>query len=49
MQALAKQLALIFDLALQFDWLRMNRPHLANDFSFYRRLLPKFSKHPKVV
>jgi len=24
----------------------MMRPNLSNDFSYYRRLLPKFSKHP---
>jgi hypothetical protein len=47
-QALAKQLALLFDFALQFDQVRMLRPHLSNDFSYYRRLLPKFSKHPKI-
>jgi hypothetical protein len=47
-QALAKQLALLFDFALQFDQIRMLRPHLSNDFSYYRRLLPKFSKHPKI-
>jgi len=26
----------------------MMRPNLSNDFSYYRRLLPKFSKHPDV-
>lgn len=47
-QALAKQLADIFDFTLRFDALRMERPFLPNDFSYYRRLLPKFSKHPGV-
>ncbi len=47
-QALAKQLADIFDFALRFDALRMLRPFLPNDFSYYRRLLPKFSKHERV-
>jgi len=45
-QALATQLALIFQFALVFDQTRMMRPNLSNDFSYYRRLLPKFSKHP---
>jgi hypothetical protein len=33
---------------LRFDALRMERPFLPNDFSYYRRLLPKFNKHPGV-
>lgn len=45
-QALSKQLATLFDFTLQFDQVRMMRPHLSNDFSFYRRLLPKYGKHP---
>eukprot|EP00456_Euglypha_rotunda_P040656 TRINITY_DN3143_c0_g1_i8.p1 TRINITY_DN3143_c0_g1~~TRINITY_DN3143_c0_g1_i8.p1 ORF type:complete len:304 (-),score=33.40 TRINITY_DN3143_c0_g1_i8:136-1047(-) len=47
-QALAKQLADIFDFALRFDQTRMMRPNLSNDFSYYRRLLPKFGKHPDI-
>lgn len=47
-QALVKQLASLFDFALLFDQTRMLRPHLSNDFAYYRRLLPKFSKSPKV-
>jgi len=47
-QALARQLALIFDFALQFDALRMARPNLCNDFSYYRRLLPKFARRPDI-
>jgi len=38
----------IFDFTLRFDALRMERPFLPNDFSYYRRLLPKFNKHPAV-
>lgn len=38
----------IFDFTLRFDALRMERPFLPNDFSYYRRLLPKFNKHPGV-
>jgi len=47
-QALAKQLADIFDFALRFDQTRMMRPNLSNDFSYYRRLLPKFSKNTDI-
>jgi len=46
--ALTRQLAEIFDFTLRFDQTRMMRPNLSNDFSYYRRLLPKFSKHPAV-
>lgn len=45
---LTKQLATIFDFALSFDRVRMLRPNLSNDFSYYRRLLPKFNKHPDI-
>jgi len=47
-QALAKQLADVFDFTLRFDQTRMQRPTISNDFSYYRRLLPKFNKHPEV-
>ena len=47
--ALASQLAKLFDFALQFDQMRMMRPNLSNDFSYYRRLLPKFYKDKSVV
>lgn len=47
-QALARQLGEIFDFALNFDRVRMLRPNLSNDFSYYRRLLPKFNKHPQI-
>jgi len=47
-QALATLLAKLLDLALVFDQTRMMRPNLSNDFSYYRRLLPKFNKHPEV-
>eukprot|EP00301_Raphidiophrys_heterophryoidea_P021452 c5878_g1_i1.p1 GENE.c5878_g1_i1~~c5878_g1_i1.p1 ORF type:complete len:306 (-),score=48.07 c5878_g1_i1:350-1267(-) len=36
-QALAKQLAHMFDFALKFDELKMQCPQLQNDFAFYRR------------
>lgn len=44
--AVAKQLAQALAFALQFDALRMMRPILSNDFSYYRRLLPKNGDHP---
>lgn len=46
--ALCTQLAKIVDFALRFDQVRMLRPNLSNDFSYYRRLLPKFNKHPNI-
>jgi len=42
---LTYQLGTIFNFALDFDRVRMLRPNLSNDFSYYRRLLPKFNKH----
>jgi len=47
-QALAKQLADVFDFTLRFDATRMMRPQIPNDFSFYRRLLPKFSQNQNI-
>jgi hypothetical protein len=47
-EALYKQLADVFNFTLEFDNVRMQRPNLSNDFSYYRRLLPKFNKHPDV-
>jgi len=47
-QALCTQLARVFDFVLRFDQTRMMRPNLSNDFSYYRRLLPKFYKHPDI-
>lgn len=46
--ALSFQLAQIFNFAIAFDQTRMMRPNLSNDFSYYRRLLPKFNKHPNI-
>jgi len=43
--AIAKQLGEVLDFTLRFDQTRMMRPYISNDFSYYRRLLPKFSKH----
>lgn len=47
-QALAKQLADVFDFTLRFDQTRMKRPQLSNDFSYYRRLLPKNAQNPNI-
>jgi len=38
-QALAKQLASIFDFVLRFDDAKMTNPAIQNDFSYYRRTL----------
>jgi len=38
-QALAKQLATIFDFVLRFDDAKMTNPAIQNDFSYYRRTL----------
>jgi len=46
--AIAKQLGEILDFTLRFDQTRMMRPYISNDFSYYRRLLPKFPKHPDI-
>jgi len=45
---LATQMANLFDFSLVVDQIRMMRPNLSNDFSYYRRLLPKFNKHRDV-
>merc|ERR1711982_96592 len=39
LQALAKQLANVFDFVLRFDDLKMVNPAIQNDFSYYRRTL----------
>jgi hypothetical protein len=47
-QALVKQLAIILGHMYDFDQLRMGCSQLSNDFSFYKRFLPKFKKHAGV-
>jgi len=47
-QASGRYLATILDVTITFDQVRMMRPNLSNDFSYYRRLLPKFQKHQDV-
>lgn len=48
-QALAMQIAQVFDFTLRFDQERMMKSPISNDFSYYRRLLPKFTDHPDIV
>jgi len=47
-QSLSASFALILDLSLRFDQIRMRQPFISNDFAFYRRLLPKFSRDQRV-
>jgi len=48
-QALSVQLGKVLDFTLRFDGLRMMKPEIPNDFSYYRRLLPKYSgSHPGI-
>lgn len=46
---LLRQLCRLVSFAIQFDKLRMERPHLSNDFSYYRRLLPRYNKRSGVT
>jgi len=46
-QALAKQLADIFDFALRFDDAKMINPSIQNDFSYYRRSLSRMKLNNK--
>ncbi|CEO95727.1 CYRIA/CYRIB Rac1 binding domain-containing protein [Plasmodiophora brassicae] len=41
-----KQLGRLLDFVLRFDELKMLRPGIQNDFSYYRRVLPKHSNDP---
>eukprot|EP00032_Breviata_anathema_P000323 JZ548876.1.p1 GENE.JZ548876.1~~JZ548876.1.p1 ORF type:complete len:196 (+),score=25.62 JZ548876.1:103-690(+) len=43
-QALARQIARVFDYALTFDETKMTNPDLMNDFSFYRRQVNRFKR-----
>mmetsp|Transcript_12683 Transcript_12683/g.15014 ORF Transcript_12683/g.15014 Transcript_12683/m.15014 type:complete len:304 (-) Transcript_12683:330-1241(-) len=47
-QALVKQFGDTLVFIIDFDQKRLECPQLSNDFAFYRRLLPKFPKHPGV-
>lgn len=46
-QALAKQLADVFDFVLRFDDLKMVNPAIQNDFSYYRRTLNRMKLSKK--
>lgn len=48
-QAIAKRLAEVLDFVLTFDQLKMLRPGLQNDFSFYRRSLGKHAQDPDLL
>jgi len=48
-QALAKQLADVFDFVLRFDDLKMVNPAVQNDFSYYRRTLNRMKLSKKDV
>jgi hypothetical protein len=39
----------MFAMAMEWDEIRMHKAYLPNDFSYYRRLYPKFSKHPNIT
>lgn len=47
MQALAKQLADVFDFVLRFDDAKMVNPAIQNDFSYYRRTLNRMKLSKK--
>lgn len=47
-QSLAVQLGEVFNFALSFDAIRIQKPEISNDLSFYRRLAPKFSSDPRI-
>lgn len=47
-QSLAYQLCDILNFILQFDTIRISIPQLSNDFSFYRRIINKFSQDPRI-
>lgn len=48
-QAIAKRLAEVLEFVLTFDQLKMLRPGLQNDFSFYRRSLGKHAQDPDLL
>jgi len=48
-QAVSKKIADVLDFVLKFDELKMLRPGLQNDFSFYRRSLGKHAGDPDLV
>jgi len=48
-QTVTMDLAELFNFISQFDQIRLGKPDIPNDFAFYRRLLPKFPKHPNIT
>jgi hypothetical protein len=47
-QLTVKQYGRILDFALSFDEIKMTRPGIQNDFSYYRRVLAKHSNDPDI-
>lgn len=47
--ALLQRIIELFAYVITFDNVRMMRPLVANDFSYYRRMLPKYHSHPSVA
>jgi hypothetical protein len=47
--ALLQRIIELFAYVITFDNVRMMRPLVANDFSYYRRMLPKYHSHPAVA
>ena len=49
MAALAKQVGEILDFVLKFDEIKMTKPALQNDFSFYRRVMPRRTMEELII
>jgi len=48
-QALSKKMAQIVDFVLKFDEIKIGKPGLQNDLSYYRRTVPKHLHEPDLV
>lgn len=48
-QALSKKMAQIVDFVLKFDEMKIGKPGLQNDLSYYRRTVPKHLNEPDIV
>lgn len=46
-QALVVKLAALFEAVFLFDWAKMSKPAVQNDFSFYRRELSRNTSNPR--
>jgi hypothetical protein len=47
--SVSRRLVELFGFVLSFDTMRMMRPLVTNDFSYYRRLLPKYQSHARTA